>query len=68
MPTSASDVELDLRAEISQLARDMVRLEQLAKDAADRHRWNYVATLRERRLLVQERRSDLMRELWRLRK
>jgi hypothetical protein len=60
----ASDYQLELRAEILQLARDMIRLEQWAKDAAERSRWPRVAELHTLREQVVERRSDLLRQYW----
>jgi hypothetical protein len=59
------EVVVELLFEIRQLAMDMIRLEGWARDAAERRRFERVAELHWRRELAMERRSRLMRELWR---
>ena len=61
-------VEAELLFEIRQLARDMIRMEDWARDAAERRRFDRVAELRWQRELALERRSRLMREFWRNRR
>jgi hypothetical protein len=58
------DVELDLRRDCYELAREMIWLEDWAKDAAELHRFDRVAELNERRDQVREERSYLLRQLW----
>jgi hypothetical protein len=58
-------VEGELLFEIRQLAVDMIRLEAWARDAAERRRFDRAAELHWQRELAMERRSRLMRELWR---
>jgi hypothetical protein len=59
------EIEAELLFEIRQLAVDMIRLEGWARDAADRRRFDRVTELHWQRELAMERRSRLMRELWR---
>ena len=61
-------VEAELLFEIRQLARDMIRMEDWARDAAERRRFDRVAELHWQRELALERRSRLMREFWRNRR
>jgi hypothetical protein len=56
--------EMELAHEIRQLARDMVRLEVWACEAAGRSQFNQVSELHWQRELCMERRSRLMRDLW----
>jgi hypothetical protein len=58
------EVEAELLFEIRQLAVDMIRLEDWARYAAERQRFDHVAELHWQRELAVERRSRLMRELW----
>jgi hypothetical protein len=58
-------VEVELLFEIRQLAVDMIRLDGWERAAAERRRFDRVAELRWQRELAMERRSRLMRELWR---
>jgi hypothetical protein len=57
-------VEAALLFEIRQLALDMIRMEDWARDAAERRRFDRVAELCWQRELAMERRSWLMREMW----
>jgi hypothetical protein len=59
------EVEVELLFQIRQLAVDMIRLEGWAREAAERRRFDRVAELHWQRELAMERRSRLMRELWR---
>jgi hypothetical protein len=59
------DVDAELLFEIRQLAVEMIRLERWGRDAAERRRFDRVAELHWQRELAMERRSRLMRELWR---
>jgi hypothetical protein len=59
------EVEAELLFEIRQLAADMIRLEDWARDAAERRHFERVGELHWQRELAMERRSRLMRELWR---
>jgi hypothetical protein len=59
------DVEVEVLFEIRQLAVDMIRLEGWARDASERRRFDRLAELQWQRELAMERRSRLMRELWR---
>jgi hypothetical protein len=59
------EVEAELLFQIRQLAGDMIRLEGWARDAAARRRFDRVTELQWQRELAIERRSRLMRELWR---
>ena len=58
-------VEAELLFEIRQLAADIIRLEGWARDAAERRRFDRAAELHWQRELAMERRSRLMRGLWR---
>ena len=62
--TGYDALEVDLAREICQLARDMVRLEGWAREAADRSQFDRAHELHWHRELCLERRSRLMRELW----
>ena len=57
-------LDVELAREIRQLARDMVRLEGWAREAASRSRFDLVGDLHEQRELCMERRSRLMRNVW----
>lgn len=61
---SDDDVMIDLAVEVRGLANEMVWLEQWAKEAYARKRWVRVGELHTQREEVQQRRSELMRELW----
>jgi len=58
------ETSMDLRMEIAQLAMDMVRLEEWAREAYQRRNWIRVGELHEQREQTQRYRSDLLRELW----
>ena len=58
------EVEAELLFEIRQLASDMIRLENWAREAVERRRFERAAELHWQRELAMERRSRLMRELW----
>ena len=59
-----NDVEIELRAEIRELALTMVRFERWASEAAERGKFGRVAECVSQRDLAQARRSNLLRELW----
>jgi hypothetical protein len=58
------EVESERLFEIRQLAHDMIRLEDWAREAAERRRFDRVAELHFQRELAMERRSRLLRDLW----
>jgi hypothetical protein len=66
--TNVMTVETEQRVEIRHLARDLVRLDQWAKEAVERDtslkRWERVAELHTQRELVADRRYVLQREFW----
>jgi hypothetical protein len=57
-------LQVEQAREIRQLARDMVRLEGWAHEAARRSQFDRVGELLWQRELAMDRRSRLMRELW----
>ena len=53
--------ELAYRAELDQLARDVLYFEHLTKHAAERQHWRNVAEFDRQRELVLDRRYDVLR-------
>lgn len=64
MPPPSNEYVLELRMECGSLARDMVRLEQWARDAYERRNWVRVGELHTQREGVQAYRSRLLRQMW----
>jgi hypothetical protein len=62
------NAEAVLRQEIRELAYDMVQLEQWAREAYARRNWMRVGELNSQRDELRERRSALMREVWKPRR
>jgi hypothetical protein len=58
------EVVTEIRQECRDLAREMVRLEEWAREAYDKHRFVRVGELHSQREDVQAHRSELMREVW----
>lgn len=54
-----------IRYRIAELGRDLIRLEHWTADAYARRSWVRVGELLAERDAVRERRSELMREIWR---
>jgi hypothetical protein len=64
MSATAADVYMEMVAEIGNLGRRMVFLEEAAADAYNRKLWAVVGELHEQRADVQAYRSELMRQMW----
>jgi len=63
-----NDVEVEMRQECRDLARDLVRIETWAITACARRQFYRVAELHTQREQLRQRRSRLLRELWEARR
>jgi len=64
MTVNVAEAYLEMVGETSKLARQMVYLEDSARQAYERRLWSVVGELHEQRSEVQAYRSELLRELW----
>lgn len=64
MTVDVAEAYLEMVAETSKLAKQMIYLEASARQAYERRLWPIVGELHEQRGEVQAYRSELLREMW----